>query len=276
MPAVRPGRTATVVAVALATIGLSLCGTARADIVYSNEKDTVTVGRVDQRRPAAVSSSWEADPVYKDCQTKPLSLTPVAHTTNVLATFFLPPLAPVDSVWQSCIRIADNQRVTWMVDPATGVQEVDPLTMMIDMARATIVIPLPAIATSPPLGGTQLVGLPLWFWSQSHFPVSVTATIPGLSATLTATPGPLHIDMGDGTSFTCSGGGTPYDPNRSYRDQSTDCAGTYDRHGPYTATATVVWALSWVATNGQSGTLPSVTRQASVDLNIRQAQAVTD
>ncbi len=260
----------TVLSVAVPANAGDITQTATAD------RDSVVVGRVEVARPALLTTGKESDPVYRDCTVMPLELSPFIDNTDSFSAIFNP-VSPTETMaWQYCVRIADNQEVAWIIDTAVGEIEVDPLTMMIEMARATINIPLPAIATSPPVGGTQLVGLPVWFWSNTHYARSVTASIPGLSATLTATPGDLVIDMGDGTTLTCPSGGIRYDPALSHRDQSTDCSGPYDRHGQFTTTATVVWALTWTASNGQSGTLPPVVRRSTTVLNIQQAQAVTD
>ena len=240
-----------------------------------SERDTVTVGR-EQARRVAVTSGYESDPAYVDCVLQDLFLVTFATgfdkwtgtTTDTSTTSSL--------AWQTCTRVTDSQQVGWLTGLDLGVEEVDPLTMLVEQARSTIVIPLPDLATAPPLGGTQLVGLPIWFWSDNHHPTSVTASIPGLSATLTATPGDLRIDLGDGTRFTCPGGGTRYDPDRSHREQRSTCARPYDRHGTHRVQATVVWTLTWVATNGQAGTLPAVTRTTTADVDVQQAQAVTD
>lgn len=152
----------------------------------------------------------------------------------------------------------------------------DPVLTLLEQAAATLSIPLPNIATTPPRGGTQLVGLPVWFWSTNHQPTSATASITDLSATITAIPGPLVIDMGDGTTLVCPTGGTPYKPALPSSSQSSDCSAPYDRHATYTVTASVTWALTWTATNGQSGTLPAATRTTTFTLTVQQAQGVTD
>lgn len=152
----------------------------------------------------------------------------------------------------------------------------DPVLTLLEQAAATLSIPLPNIATTPPRGGTQLVGLPVWFWSTNHQPTSATASITDLSATITAIPGPLAIDMGDGTTLICPTGGTPYKPALPSSSQSSDCSAPYDRNATYTVTASVTWTLTWTATNGQSGTLPAATRTTTFTLAVQQAQGVTD
>jgi hypothetical protein len=104
--------------------------------------------------------------------------------------------------------------------------------------------------------------------------MSATASIPGLAATVTAQPTQTVWDMGDGTTVSCSGPGTPYDPQRPDADQSTDCAHVYQHDGTYTVTATIVWTVSWSATNGAGGSLGTVQRSTQFTLSVEQRQAV--
>jgi hypothetical protein len=106
--------------------------------------------------------------------------------------------------------------------------------------------------------------------------VAQSATAPSvvLSATVTAQPSKVLWTMGDGTTVTCDGPGTPYNPSIPDADQSTDCSHTYQHDGAHTAMATIVWTVSWTATNGQGGTLPKVQRSTQFALNVEQRQAV--
>ena len=156
--------------------------------------------------------------------------------------------------------------------------------LVVAQAESQLTISPPGIVTSPPRGGIQLAGVPVWFWAPGIRPISTTATIPGLSATLTATPGPLTITtMGapayarkDNGTRLCPDGGTPYDPDRHGPWSSSTCSWTYNWNHPAEVTAAISWHLTWTATNGQSGTLPNVTRTSTFTLTIQQAQAVTD
>ena len=199
--------------------------------------------------------------IYRDCVDNEMSLIGADGTGEPF-------------IWRTCIRIDTGQEEAWAVDIADAAAE-DPTAGLVEQAMATIVIAVPDVDLSPPHGGIQLVGVPVWVWSNNHHPVSVTASIPTLSATLTATPGNIQVDLGDGTKFTCRGGGVRYDRNASHKGQRTDCSEAYERHGQRNLTVTVVWSLDWWATNGQSGTLPAVTRTTTLPLNIQQAQAVT-
>jgi hypothetical protein len=140
-------------------------------------------------------------------------------------------------------------------------------------AESQLHVDPPAVHTAPPRTGTLLVGVPVWFWTDAAAPVSATATVPGLSATVTATPGKMTIDFGEGEALTCAGGGTPWTPTEH---ASSDCSHTFQTAGRRTAALSVEWALTWTATNGRRGSLPTLRRTTSVDLTARDAQAVTD
>ncbi len=142
------------------------------------------------------------------------------------------------------------------------------------VAAASLTVGVPEVATSPPAGGVQLVGVATWFWVADPSPISASASLPGVSATVTATPGTLRLDLGDGTSLDCPGRGTPYDPGRSSKAQQTDCSHVYDLYGDPTVVATLDWAVTWTATTGESGTLPTISRSTSLPLHVEEAQAV--
>ena len=180
--------------------------------------------------------------------------------------------------YRSCTRVSDSQAVGWVTGllGATAVDVVPTAQDLVAQAMARLTIALPDVATSPPRSGVQLVGVPVWFWVNNYRPIRVTATIPGLSATLTATPTKTVITPGDDTSVTCAGPGVKYDPTLSYKDQESTCSHVYDQHGPYSAAVTVTWALTWTATDGQTGALPAANRVTRFPLRIQEAEAVTD
>jgi len=80
--------------------------------------------------------------------------------------------------------------------------------------------------------------------------------------------------MGDGATVVCNGPGTPYKPDVPDREQSSSCSHTYQHDGTYTVRATIVWTVTWAATNGQGGTLPNVQRSTEFPLTVEQRQAV--
>jgi hypothetical protein len=139
----------------------------------------------------------------------------------------------------------------------------------------------PRVATSPAMGQPQYVRLPTWMWVDpaSWVPQSATAEVPGLSATVTATPQRVVWKLGDGSTVTC-GAGTPYNASRPASSQSTDCSHTFSdassttADGRFHATATMWWSVSWTATDGSTGTLPDAFRSTQFDLQVNEIQAL--
>ncbi len=214
-------------------------------------------------------------PVYDDC-----------HDVDLLVHLLLPVLAVFDDraadvtteapmAWRECRRIADGVRVGWIV----GVPGGAPLPTSGDLAsagQAELRLPLPHVLTSPPRTGTQLTGVPVWFWMVRPEPVSVTASVPGLAATLTATPRTSRYEISDGTTLRCPDFGTPFRRDLPAEGQRSTCRHPFDERGPTEVIATVDWSLAWTATDGTHGTLPPIARTERFTLLIEEAQAVTD
>jgi len=136
----------------------------------------------------------------------------------------------------------------------------------------------PTPALSP---AKAVVNYPTWLWLQGGWgKQSATATVPGLSATVTATPTRVVWSMGDGGQVTCAGPGTPYEPELADSAQRTDCAYTYAKSsadapgGSFTATATVYFGASWTATDGTAGELGTVTGVTDFPVIVEQIEAV--
>ena len=150
-------------------------------------------------------------------------------------------------------------------------------SLLVAQAQARLRVAEPAVHLAPPGGGLHLAGVAVWFWTDPARPMSATASIPGLSATVTAMPGPVRLDVDHGSdAHGCTRGGTPWDPGRSGRVQHSDCTHTFETAGRHGVDVSVDWQLAWTASNGTSGTLPTLRRTTHVDLTIREAQAVTD
>lgn len=151
-----------------------------------------------------------------------------------------------------------------------------PADVVAAQAASTLQLALPAVATAPPQGGVQLVGVDVWFWVTNSQPAQATATVPGLSATVTATPTATHLAFADGTQVECGGGGTPYDRTRPGRQQRSTCTRIFRDRGRQRVDVTVDWAISWTASTGETGVLPVVGRTTTLVLPIQEGQAVTD
>jgi hypothetical protein len=156
-----------------------------------------------------------------------------------------------------------------------GVTVVDDLTLARQAYRE---LPLlyPDPHTSPPFNTNQLVGERTWLWidESAWRDQSATAAVAGLSATATAHPTMVIWDLGDGTTVTCNGPGTPYDTSRPPEEQHTDCSHVYQDSGDYEITATIVWEVSWSASTGAGGTLAPLQRGTTFPVAVEQRQAV--
>lgn len=143
-------------------------------------------------------------------------------------------------------------------------------------------LPVPTIHTNPPADRQQLANLPTWLWlgRESWGLRTATASIPGLSATVTAIPVRVTWTMGDGGRVLCGGPGSAFDPAQPTRQPS--CGYTYRRSsagqpaGRFTVTATTTWNITWTASGSVTGggTLPPLTRSAQTALAVAEVQAI--
>lgn len=148
-------------------------------------------------------------------------------------------------------------------------------------ARSLLVLPKPTIASNPPVGSPQWVGVPTWeFLSRDVWTaVSAKAEVPGESVVATATPVSVTWDFGDGSQAVCAGPGTPFTSGMDPKASSPDCGHTYRTSsgsapgGKYQVTATIMWRVTWVGA-GQSGTLNGLTTAATIPVTVLQSQAI--
>lgn len=120
---------------------------------------------------------------------------------------------------------------------------------------------------------TSVVGVATWLWLEggwsSH---SATASVPGLSATVTAEPTSVIWSMGDGGQTVCDGPGKPWNPNNP--NATTDCSYTYPVAGHFTATVIVYYQTTWSASDGTAGQLAAITGRTTVPVTVEEIQAV--
>ncbi|WP_257005367.1 ATP/GTP-binding protein, partial [Streptomyces albidoflavus] len=135
----------------------------------------------------------------------------------------------------------------------------------------------PSIA-SPRGDGKYLIGMPMWMWvdrsASTWGPTSESASAGGVTVTATATVDRLVWTMGDGTSVTCNGPGTPYTKDQGMKASPT-CGHTYEKPGSRTVEVTAHWEIDWEVTSGgaDSGTL-TTTRSNEVDVALNEAKAL--
>jgi len=126
-------------------------------------------------------------------------------------------------------------------------------------------------------GKVGIIGFPQWMWVQNPAaatmgPVTRTASAGGYTVTATATVDHLVWNMGDGTSVTCNGPGTPYEDRFSQQDSPT-CGYRYAKPGDYAVTATSYWTVQWSGI-GQTGTIP-LTFTNTTHITMGEVQVLT-
>jgi hypothetical protein len=140
-------------------------------------------------------------------------------------------------------------------------------------------LPAVAVGFNPP--GLQVVWKPTWLWVEpaSWRPVTATASAPGVTASVTATPQRVTWAMGDGAQVVCDGPGTPYDSSQA--GQEPACGHTYQQSsarqpgGAYPVTATVTYQVSWEAVGAPGGgPLPPITSINEFPLQVTEVQAL--
>ena len=160
---------------------------------------------------------------------------------------------------------------TPVIDPAVLAQE----------AESRLVVDPPEVQLSPKTDVNQIVQLPTWMWLTNWESQSASASVPGVTSTVTARPATVTWDMGNGDEVVCNGPGTPFDFSRPEEGQSTDCSYTY-RHsstsqpgGVYRVSATLTYEVSWSAEGAPGGgALPALSETSSVPVRVMEIHAV--
>ena len=171
---------------------------------------------------------------------------------------------------------ADGDTFVRVITYQPGVNVIDAPTLA---RQAFKILPLdyPLPSTAPPASQPQLVGVRTWLWIDpaDYRPITASVAVPGLEVTATATPQQVRWLMGDADHVvTCDGPGTPYAAAVPDDAQHTDCSYVFQRSGDVTVTAVIDWVVTWRATDGSGGTLPTVSRGTSFPLAVAQRQAI--
>ncbi len=182
--------------------------------------------------------------------------------------YWPPPGSSWDPVW------IQNGTVT--IDPvvlanrAIAAMNLDPITIGI-------------VPESAP-NRVGLVGLPVWMWvgnqtENTWGPITRSASEGPVSVTATASVSSVIWDLGDGTTVTCTGPGTPYADHYG-KQESPTCGHRYDKmstgqpDGAYQVTATSHWVVEW-AGGGQSGTIELDLTTEPLPIRVGEAQVLT-
>ncbi|MFF0005933.1 hypothetical protein ACFYQT_21160 [Streptomyces tibetensis] len=187
--------------------------------------------------------------------------------------------------WNSC-----EKPIFWVDQgdpPPANIENAVTPKVLAELAYAEIRVPSTKVTLAP--AAQTKVNLPTWAWldAADFKPVSVTASVPviGISATATATPEALRIEPGteDAVTYPASGVcafdngriGEPYAPGKA--DRTPPCGVRYLRSsgdGTYPLRATVTWNITWTGTGGTGGRLPEGSFGATQDVVVQEIQAV--
>lgn len=181
------------------------------------------------------------------------------------------------------VRDAVYRPPIWIPDgPQQGGGAPQPTpAQLAQVARNQLRLPSPQIEANP--ADEQLVNLPTWLWLDrgDWGAVSATATVPGVSVRAVARPTSVVWTMGDGSSVSCTGAGTPYGSRTSPKSASPDCGYTYrtssagQPDSAYAVSATVHWTVTWAGA-GQTGVFPDMTTTSNADFRVAESQALNN
>jgi hypothetical protein len=153
-------------------------------------------------------------------------------------------------------------------------------------AQRQLPTPVPRIAPSDLApDGFAFVQAKTFFWVDQAAGqwenVSATASLAGLSLTVTVAPELLVVTTGDGTTLQCPGAPPPFPPAGD-PDTFVGCGHVYEHSSAmapngrtFPVTVAIVWHATWQASNGQSGDLGTLTTTSTTrDLPVAEIQAV--
>ena len=168
-----------------------------------------------------------------------------------------------------------------VVTDYTFVEELPPVDVVV-AARDELaeLLPEPVPTLSPRAEVNHLVGLATWVWLEGPQldPVEATASVPGFEVFATATPSLLTLDPGDGSgAFDCSLFSVPYSADVVATDEHCthvfEWVSAHSESGVWDVEVSLLWDVSWVDTDGGSGTADPITTQVVVPLTVVELQA---
>lgn len=143
-----------------------------------------------------------------------------------------------------------------------------------ERARAKIHLAKPNIGSAPcsSPGCQGTVGVPVGLWTQALPSQSASDSAGGRTVSVSSEVTKVTWDLGNGTTVTCNGPGTAYDPSMGWTT-SPDCGvpSGYTQAGRYIMTATYHHEVTYTGVD-----LPTenVTSTASADVTIGELQSV--
>ena len=273
-------------AVAIASLGVGARsatasgGLGGAGAIGDTECGTTSCSSFAQDTPAAevpksVPASTPRDPNAPVCQQVPITWN---HLPDQIVDLPDPSYSGLDDEYQEqCTqagKIISSKLVFYPVSSPASPQA------LAKKAYKTLVMPQPQVVMSPAVNVPQLTGLPVWMWLKpgSWVPKTSTVSAGAITVTATATPQRAVWTMGDGSTVTCAGPGTPFPghPSGDAMAPSPTCGHIFHRTsevepgGAFHVTVTIVWRVDWTGF-GPGGTFPDV--ESSVGFPVRVIEA---
>lgn len=189
-----------------------------------------------------------------------------------------------DGAWHICYwpPPGSSWDPVWIENGEVGI---DPVVLANHAIAAMDLDPI-TIGIVPESGPNRvgLVGLPVWMWVDNQTedtwgPITRSASQGPVSVSATATVSSVIWNMGDGTTVTCTGPGTPY-ADHFGKQESPTCGHRYDKmsssqpDGAYQVTATSHWVVEWSG-GGQSGTIELDLTTEPLPIRVGEAQVLT-
>jgi hypothetical protein len=178
--------------------------------------------------------------------------------------------------WKFYTRTCDGLIETEPFPVVTGRE-----TALGAMAEVRQQLPTPTAAFAPPLD-KMIVNFETWMGVAPVDPVTATATVITTTASVTATPNHIEwhtgsIVTGDTTLITCNlwgstqypTGGCTWTPSYPSVPKAT---GTDDLH--YHGNITIIWDITWTATDGTTGTFPQLRTTSPVITQVLEIQTM--
>lgn len=173
--------------------------------------------------------------------------------------------------------------VTWFVLPQTDPGDILP-QLLEEVKSARLPAPDPTFLALDPTHGWAFVTVPVDFRAggTAWQPVTVTASIGPIWATVTAQPVTLTFDPGDPNgpgAMSCSGDSpvAGYDPalpgECSYTYRNASSTSPYDGYHFLTET-TIDWSIAWTSSSGAGGPLAPYSTSATAPLAVAEVKGL--
>ena len=147
-------------------------------------------------------------------------------------------------------------------------------------------LPHSAPQLAPPLATGGIVNVNTWIGLDQPAPVSVTATVPGVWATVSATAYDVSWTPGDGSTVDCGNLGVVWHPGKSKTLHDAPCGWTpkYPSLPKFTNTNDlayhghfdVTWRIIWTGSDGSSGTYDDIVVTSPTLYKVSEIQTIGD